>query len=367
MRAFFPALILIGFVACGGQVDLGTPTMSDDMGDAPGSGGALTNGDTAVGGSPGTGGATSGSDGAGLEAGAGGSAGTDETGGDPFAGDAGDPLPLPCPKPAGEICHEFLASDNGHNVVVYVNEFDPTRNWTSGKVGSGANSPRTIEVVESAAAKRGKAVLVSTNTGYMELDLVDGKSLHTIVGFSNVSGACRLPGGETLLALVSKFTFVNAAGQELKTISPPGSDGGGLRSIRRNPADKHIWYSSGTTIYETTEAGVELWNLRTPANVPLWREGGGAYGSTDDHLVEVDATGNVLGEIGGRDKFHDLDFVSGFERLTNGHFVITNWLGHLTPAPDSPQVLELTPANELAWKWGNQTVARQLTWVHVIR
>jgi hypothetical protein len=54
-------------------------------------------------------------------------------------------------------------------------------------------------------------------------------------------------------------------------------------------------------------------------------------------------------------------------RLPNGHFVAANWLAHITPQPDQPHLVELTPENEIVWMWGNQQDARQIANVHVMR
>ena len=34
---------------------------------------------------------------------------------------------MACPKPAGGICHEFIANDNANNRINYINEFTSTK------------------------------------------------------------------------------------------------------------------------------------------------------------------------------------------------------------------------------------------------
>ncbi len=57
--------------------------------------------------------------------------------------------------------------------------------------------------------------------------------------------------------------------------------------------------------------------------------------------------------------------------MPNGNYVVANWLGHLaSPAQDQVQIVELKPnggGGTAVWTWGNQTLARQITDVHVIR
>ena len=94
-----------------------------------------------------------------------------------------------------------------------------------------------------------------------------------------------------------------------------------------------------------------------------WRAGGGAYATSGEPatVLEISGTGAILTTIGGRTKFPDLDFFSGFQRLANGNYIVANWLGHVSsPASNRPHVVELTPANAMVWTWGNQSLARQI-------
>ena len=82
-----------------------------------GAGGATGVGGSGVGGAGGAG-----TGGAGM-----GGAGTG-TGG--AGGSGGSAMPA-CPKPAGGICHEFIANDNANNKINYVNEFTSTKPGSS--------------------------------------------------------------------------------------------------------------------------------------------------------------------------------------------------------------------------------------------
>jgi hypothetical protein len=103
-----------------------------------------------------------------------------------------------------------------------------------------------------------------------------------------------------------------------------------------------------------------------------WRDGGGAYATTGDPstVIEMDTTGRILNTVGGKAMFTaiGLDFFSGFVRMPSGNFVVANWLGHLSaPAASTPHIVEFTPQNKVVWQWGNQTLARQITNVYVVR
>jgi hypothetical protein len=167
---------------------------------------------------------------------------------------------------------------------------------------------------------------------------------------------------------------VSPTGSEIKRINLPAGDE--LRAINRNPADGHFWFSKVSMVYDITESGTVSWmgNMGAGAKgyAVWWRAGGGAYATTGDPstVVEMDATGKILSTIGGKAMFTSvgLDFFSGFARLSNGNYVVANWLGHVSaPGANTPHVVEFSPQNKVIWQWGNQTLARQITNVYVFR
>ena len=276
----------------GGEQGSGTGGAGTATGGS-GGGSAGTGGATSTGGRTGTGGTTAGTGGA-----------STGTGG---AGTGGGSVVAACPKGATAICHEFLANDNGRNQINYVNEFDPSKNWTKPVGQTGVNSPRTIEIVDNPKAKGGKAVLVSLEKGYGEFDLQDGTSLGGVSSKAGVSGACRMPDGNTALGTNATIIVVSPTGSEVKRINLPAGDE--LRAINRNPADGHFWFSKVSMVYDITEAGTVSWmgNMGAGAKgyAVWWRAGGGAYATTGDPstIVEMDATGKILSTIGGKAMF----------------------------------------------------------------
>jgi hypothetical protein len=254
-------LILLGLAACSGQVVRGTAS----------GGGATGGGDGVVDGSaPEAGGGDDGGDGGGIVLGDAGGARRDALSpdGDSDSADAsgaaiadaadGGPVEIPCPKPPGEICHEFLAGDNSRHVVNYVNEFDPSRSWTSQSLGGNANSPLTIEVVDNTAALNHKAALVSIDSGYAEIDLANGKLLERQDAFGGVGGAYRMPDGTTALKVVRTIRMIDVNGAELRNFLLPLSYENHPLD-RRNPADGHFWFTEAQHIYEMTDQGAVVW------------------------------------------------------------------------------------------------------------
>jgi len=312
-------------------------------------------------------GTDTGSGGAGGAGGSGTATGTGGSGGS--GGSTGT-----CTK-AGGICHEFIANDNGRNVINYVNEFSTAPGgvvWKTNVGDTGANSPRTIEIVDNAKAKGGKAALVSINRGYAEFDLTDGMLLAKVQSFSGVTGACRLPNGNTALGQYPVIRIVSPTGASVQTINLPSGDN--LRAINRNPANGTYWLSLTNFVYEVSDSGQQMWmgnmGSGTKGYAVWWRDGGGAYATTGEPatVIEMNQTGTIVSTVGGRTKFPILDFFSGFVRTPNGNYVVANWLGHIaSPAADRPHVIELTPQNTMPWTWGNQTLARQITNVYLFR
>jgi putative hemolysin len=349
-------------------------------GSAPGTGGDQSglagNSPTGSGGTLGSGGgmAPGGKTGSGGGVGTGGSVGSG--GGGPLGGatGSGGGVAQVCPKPAGQICHEFFANDNARNQINYVNEFDPTKNWTKSVGDTGANSPRTIEIVSNPMAKTGKAILVSLEKGFGEFDFKDGTSLVKVSNKSSISGACRLPDGTTALGNDNTIIVVNSTGTEIRRFAIPAGDN--LRAINRNPVTGHYWFTKTTVVYEVTDTGTVTWmadmGAGTKGYAVWWRDGGGAYATTGDPstVVELGPDKQILNTVGGKAMFTSigLDFFSGFVRLPSGDYVVANWLGHLSaPAAATPHLVQFTPQNKVVWQWGNQTLARQITNVYIIQ
>lgn len=402
--SFSAALACVASLGCssnGSSFDTGMGGSGSDPNPTGSMAGANTNPTNVMGGSASNptqpmGGSTQATGGAGTTAGTGGTGtsttgGTGDTGGTGTTtagtgntagtGTGGGATVPTCPKGEGK-CHEFIANDNGKNTVSYVNEFTGAK-WTTAVGSTGANSPRTIEIVDNSKAAGGKAVMVSVNTGYVEFDLSNGMKLLEVKAqnTTNVSGACRLKDGTTALGVDSKISIVNASGIVSSSFNLPA--GPNLRAINLDPATGHYWLSKTETVYELNAQGQQLWSASmgpgTKGYAVWWRAGGGAYATTGEPatIVEIDANKQIVSTVGGRDNpafdAYKLDFFSGFVRLKNGNYVVANWLGHLgASAPkDAPMVIELKPngaSGEVVWTWGSVNAGQQtITNVHVFQ
>lgn len=345
----------------GGPADATAVSSAGAGGGTPGSGAA---------GSPS--GGTGGVDGAPADAGgtAGATAGS---------GGSGDPAP-PCPKPEGEICHAFFASDNSRHEIIYVDEFDPTKNWNQRTEDTASgNSPRQLELVDNDDATNGKAILVSVESGYEEYDTVSHELLARVdLGAISVRGAQRLPDGNTVLGIGdAKLRVVTPDGQTVGSeCDLPGSGSDTLRVLSRDPESGDIYFGRGTSIFAVTLACEQQWTATFPdasskAYRVLAREGGGAWAATGypASVVEVDLAGQVVSEVGGLSEFPGvLDFSSGFELTEGGNVVMANWWGHVSPPPEEgPHVVEFDLNNQIVWRWGTQAEAVQITNLLLVR
>jgi hypothetical protein len=301
-------------------------------------------------------------------------------------GSGGSPPAEPCPKPEGEVCHEFFANDNARNQINYVNEFKIGQMvdgkvidaggviWTVPVGVTGVNSPRQVEMVDNVQATNGKAIMVSVNTGYKEYDMITGDELvnRTQLGVTDIRGAIRLANGDTILGVGNdKLRTFNSAGQQVGTeCTLPGAGGDSLRVLNRDPATGNLLLGRLLDVFIVNVQCQQQWTAKLPAGGKAYsvlpRMGGGVYATSGapSTVVEYDMGGQIVSQVGGKAEHPGLglDFFSGFEILPNGNFVAANWQGHIAaPAEDTPHLVEFTPTNELVWKWGNQTLARQIT------
>jgi hypothetical protein len=313
--------------------------------------------------------------------------GTNPGGGDTSTGGGGGSAPAETCTNGNEngICHEFFANDNARNVLNYVNEFDPTKNWTKPVNDTTVNSGRQIELVANpavtnAGALTGKAVMISVNKGYQEYHPVTGERLANVVlaGTTGVRGAVRLPTGNTLLGVGdNKLRVVDKNGATVgQECTLPGAGGDSLRVLTRDEATGNILLGRLLDLFIVNETCQQQWTAKLPAGSKAYsvfpRVGGGVWATSGapSTVIEYDQGGTIVSQLGGKTAHPGigLDFFSGFEMLPNGNVVAANWQGHVeAPAANTPHLVEFDKTNKLVWKWGNQTVARQITNTLILR
>jgi outer membrane protein assembly factor BamB len=249
---------------------------------------------------------------------------------------------------------KILLRDEGKSQLSYEDLANPANNWYV-PVPAG----RDMQLVG-----RGR-VLIGTGSGYEERDIVTGEKCFELTSFTGTLSAHRLRNGNTLL------TGMNW--QDKKGIVLVEVDSGGLikrminypptftylRLVRETPSGTFL-VAAEDTVFEGNASGEVLWKVKVsgPPNKPhVWQalrlQNGqtivaSGYGA---NLQVFEANGSQSKIISGPAEVNP-HFYSGFQILSNGNYVVTNWQGHGSAFGEKGiQLLEYTPAGELVWSW----------------
>ncbi len=287
--------------------------------------------------------------------GAGGSSSVTDTGGSESK-DAGVPDAAGVGNP-----RKLLLVDEGNRRVLLMDMQSPSAAvWSreikdSAKYGDGL---RDIQLVG------GDRVAVSVAKGYVELDLKTGEIKKEMTKFTGVESLRRLPNGNTILG--GNFDG-GATLQELDASDAPVTGRKvtfnlqNLRLFRRTPQGTFL-LGVGAKLVEVNwdkqivwEANIDGGNyvymgLRLDKNIAVTS----GYGSA---IQIIEPTGkNLVSTIGGKSQADAAsiapNFYAGFQILSNGHYVVTNWQGHNGGNGDKGiQLLEYDAAGTVVWKW----------------
>jgi hypothetical protein len=286
----------------------------------------------------------------------GGSSGADagaSTGKDAAAPDAG----------ATENPRSVLLSDEGNRRVLLMDLQNPSAAVWSRQLNDTTkygDSMRDLQLVG------GDRVAVSVFKGYVELDLKTGEIKKEVLTFTGVESLRRLPNGNTILGSNSE------GGVTLQELDPQDTAVSGhkvtfttfgqkLRLFRRTPQDTFL-LGVGNTLAEVNWDKQTVWNmtipdgdwvfqgLRVDKNIAVTS----GYGSA---ILIIEPTAKkVLTTIGGKSQPDAAtivpNFYAGFQVLSNGHYVVTNWEGHGGGnGTKGIQLLEYDASGTLVWKW----------------
>jgi hypothetical protein len=260
---------------------------------------------------------------------------------------------------AADITHKFLGVDNKANNLIYVDQTDAAKNWTTAIPGGS----RDLQIID------GNKVLVSHGNGAGEYDLATGKKLWSIDSFRGINSARRLPCGNTLLGGAGKggiaIYTVDAKGKTLNTRILKG-----MRDLRLMRALKNgnilLTIGGPYRAVEVDAKGKIVWQAKLPGKgykatrLPC----GNTLVSTANavQIVEFDANGKTVNCVGGKKSHPDmlLDCFSGFDTLKNGNVVVANWLGHGNQGKGK-HLIEFDKKNKVIWTWGDHKTAKVLT------
>jgi hypothetical protein len=313
---------------------------SGSAGDSGGSGGPTgTAGSSGPGGAQATGSAASGGSAGGAAAGGGGAAASGGKGGQ--SGSVGT---------GGAPSHnELILYDDNGGRLLYVNNANPSANWTSAS-GTG----RDLQLIG------GGKVMLGKSDGWDEYLLSNGMKVGGQHGLSGTQAVHRLADGTTVLATTSGgsivLKMVDATGKVASMITYPGFSY--VRLVRPTSTGTFL-VGADTMAFEGDDKGNVLWKVTVPGGMHTWKamrlaNGNVAvtsgYGAT---LVIFDSTGKVLQTIGGKSQPNASaiapEFYADFHVMPNGNFFVVNSQADRV-MDNSIQLLEYNPAGMLVWQ-----------------
>jgi len=268
---------------------------------------------------------------------------------------------------AAENKHIFIATDESRKQLLYVNEFEPEKDWT---ITVGPN--RDLQLIDD------KNVIMNIPDGYRQYEVATGKLVKEVKVGKGIKSLVRTQDGHTLLASGNKIWELDAKDKVIKEIDV--KMGGYFRQLRLAKNGNFLFTGSITSMKEADRTGkilreIDLTKIAPKVKKPYFmvqQPDGNFMISTgyDASLLIVDKDNKLIRKIGGRDAMPEakLNFFGGAEVLPNGNILVTNWTGH--GAKDSekgPQVLEFDKEGKIVWKWHDPKRAGSLHGIAVIK
>ena len=255
---------------------------------------------------------------------------------------------------SAEIRHRFLAKDESRFQILYVDQFDPSKNWTI-DIPKGC---RDLQLVD------GKIVIGLAAGGFREYDFATQQLLREVVDPKYKAGsvaACRLEDGRTLLASDQspiRITMFDMEGKELSTAVFPNTKT--VRCVRMTPRGTVLFGCNENRVFEGTLDGNVVRDIVIPdaKHIYMAKElpngnllATAGYGG---FLVELDKAGNIVRNVGGKPgpEGVGINFFASVEVLKNGNLFIANWTGHgANDSEKGAQILEYDSNGNIVWRW----------------
>lgn len=252
----------------------------------------------------------------------------------------------------------LLLRDEGMCQLSYLDMANPNTNWHV-PIPEG----RDLQLVGSGR------VLIGIGTGYEEREITTGKKLHELTTYPGTISARRLKNGNTILTGLNwlgksgiVLVEVDSSGISKRLINYPGFDY--VRLVRETPLGNFL-ITSNKTVFEGNDKGAIVWQAKIiGTDKPhAWQALRLKNGKTvvssgyakNFQIFKKD--GKVADTIGGPAEVKP-NFYAGFQILSNGNYIVTNWQGHGKKfGAIGTQLLEYTPNGKLAWSW-QQDAAR---------
>ena len=206
-------------------------------------------------------------------------------------------------------------------------------------------------------------VMIGTGNGFEEREIETGKKVAEDVSWPGTITARRLSNGKTMLLGLNwqskegiVLVGVGKENEKLKPISFPGFK---YARLFRVTSKGTFLITADKEIIEGDHDGKIIWraSIEGHSSPHAWQAIRTANGETivssgyPSDLQVFSPDGTLLRRIGGPADVNP-HFFSGFQRLSNGNFVVANWQGH-GPAFGAigTQLLEYNPNGKLVWSW----------------
>lgn len=268
---------------------------------------------------------------------------------------------------AADIKHIFLATDESRKQLLYVNEFDPSDDWTIPLQGN-----RDIQVVSS------ERVIVSISAGYREYEVKTGKMVKEVKVGKGIRSVVRAANGHTFAANAGTIWELDKDNKEVGSVNV--KMGGFFRLLRLAKNGNFLFTGGVSEVKEADRTGkiirtIELKSIAPKVKKPYFmvqQDDGNYMVSTgyDASLLVLAKDGSLIRKIGGRGTIPgiNLNFFGGAEVLSNGNIMVANWTGHgARDSEKGPQVVEFDKAGKIVWKWQDADRAGSLHGLAVIK
>jgi hypothetical protein len=257
---------------------------------------------------------------------------------------------------AGTIKHRFIAVDESRSQLHYVDQFDPSNDWTI----QFPTNYRDVQLV-------GNSIIVSARRGYEEYDLASRTKIKsvTVPRFGKTETLNRLPNGHTIIGCnISK------------------DKGGGVRFVELDGDDDLVQEVVFPELHHLRLArlstdGALLFGCDNRFISARWDGTYEAFATAEEkrHIYEVAELtngnyrvscgyGTVLEEwtpdgkfvrtiCGGKapDGFY-FHFFGRAQLLKDSHWVVANWTGHgKDDSQKGVQLIEFDKEGNIVWSW----------------
>lgn len=315
------------------------------------------------------------------------------------------------PNPTGDRTkRRMLLRDEGAAKLAFIDIGTATNSWVT-------PLPREQVTTQNPSPVQGRdmqlvggcRVMVGTDIGYEEYDIRTGQKLGEVTAFPNTISVQRLRNGNTMVVGIGTaaapyqssvglvLVEVNSAAAVVNKYVYPGTYDRLVRqtptgtflvtnntrviegyTTKAQPTDTTNQYSPITfdmsKVTNCTSANPHVWQaLRVPTATAGVTEVVASTGFCaslaffrEDGTLRARITGGSASIAGGATAVNPY-FFAGFQLLSNGNYLVTNWAGHGTGLfTRGIPVLEYTPSGALQWWWGDPAYQTLLSSIQAV-